>query len=93
MPSSYFCGCISGFRKSAHVLNEPIGSCYLKYAGTRGRFYYYICWLAKYSLSDVAKLAAHPKFVWVSNASCDETIIYNDPVEYLNVYLIHFSTI
>jgi hypothetical protein len=47
MPSSNFCGCKSGFRKSAHVLNKPIGSCYLKYAGTRGRFYYYICWLAQ----------------------------------------------
>jgi hypothetical protein len=36
-----------GFHKSAHVLNKPIGSCYLKYAGTRGRFYYYICWLVR----------------------------------------------
>jgi hypothetical protein len=32
------------------------------------------------SLSNVAKLAAHPKFVWGFNANCDETIIYNDPV-------------
>jgi hypothetical protein len=32
------------------------------------------------SLSNVARLAAHPKFVWVFNANCDETIIYNDPV-------------
>jgi hypothetical protein len=32
------------------------------------------------SLSNVAKLAAHSKFVWVFNASCDGTIIYNDPV-------------
>jgi hypothetical protein len=32
------------------------------------------------SLSNVAKLAAHPKFVWVFNANCDETVIYNDPV-------------
>jgi hypothetical protein len=32
------------------------------------------------SLSDVARLAAHPKFVWVFNANCDGTIIYNDPV-------------
>jgi hypothetical protein len=32
------------------------------------------------SLSNVAKQAAHPKFVWVSNANCDGTIIYNDPV-------------
>jgi hypothetical protein len=47
MPSSNFCGCTSGFHKSAHVLNKPIGSCYLKYAGTRGRFYYYICWLVR----------------------------------------------
>jgi hypothetical protein len=32
------------------------------------------------SLSNVVKLAAHPKFVWVFNANCDGTIIYNDPV-------------
>jgi hypothetical protein len=32
------------------------------------------------SLSNVARLAAHPKFVWVFNANCDGTIIYNDPV-------------
>jgi hypothetical protein len=32
------------------------------------------------SLSNVAKQAAHPKFVWVFNAKCDGTIIYNDPV-------------
>jgi hypothetical protein len=32
------------------------------------------------SLSNVAKQAAHPKFVWVFNANCDGTIIYNDPV-------------
>jgi hypothetical protein len=32
------------------------------------------------SLSNVARLAAYPKFVWVFNANCDETIIYNDPV-------------
>jgi hypothetical protein len=32
------------------------------------------------SLSNIAKLAAHPKFVWVFNANCDGTIIYNDPV-------------
>jgi hypothetical protein len=29
------------------------------------------------SLSNVAKPAAHPKFVWVFNANCDGTIIYN----------------
>jgi hypothetical protein len=34
------------------------------------------------SLSNVAKQAAHPKFVWVFNANCDGTIIYNDPVQY-----------
>jgi hypothetical protein len=34
------------------------------------------------SLSNVAKLAAHPKFVWVFNANYDGTIIYNDPVFY-----------
>jgi hypothetical protein len=33
------------------------------------------------SLSNVAKQAAHPKFVWVFNANCDGTIIYNDPVD------------
>jgi hypothetical protein len=32
------------------------------------------------SLSNVAKLAAHPKFVWVFKANCDGTIIDNDPV-------------
>jgi hypothetical protein len=32
------------------------------------------------NLSNVAKLAAHPKFVWVLNANCDGTVIYNDPV-------------
>jgi hypothetical protein len=32
------------------------------------------------TLSDVARLPAHPKFVWVFNANCDGTIIYNDPV-------------
>jgi hypothetical protein len=32
-------------------------------------------------LSNVAKQAAHPKFVWVFNANCDGTIIYNDPVQ------------
>jgi hypothetical protein len=32
------------------------------------------------SLSNVARLAAHLKFVWVFNANCDGTIIYNDPV-------------
>jgi hypothetical protein len=32
------------------------------------------------SLSKVARLAAHPKFVWVFNANYDGTIIYNDPV-------------
>jgi hypothetical protein len=32
------------------------------------------------SLSNVAKLAAHPKFVWVFNANYDGTIFYNDPV-------------
>jgi hypothetical protein len=33
------------------------------------------------SLSNVTKLAAHLKFVWVFNANCDGTIIYNDPVQ------------
>jgi hypothetical protein len=32
------------------------------------------------SLSNVAKLAAHLKFVWVFNANYDGTIFYNDPV-------------
>jgi hypothetical protein len=36
------------------------------------------------SLSNVAKLAAHPKFVWVFNANCDGTMIYNDAV-----YIVH----
>jgi hypothetical protein len=33
------------------------------------------------SLSNVARLAAHPKFVWVFNANYDGTNIYNDPVQ------------
>jgi hypothetical protein len=33
------------------------------------------------SLSNVAKLAAYLKFVWVFNANYDGTIIYNDPVD------------
>jgi hypothetical protein len=32
------------------------------------------------SVSNVARPAAHRKFVWVFNANCDGTIIYNDPV-------------
>jgi hypothetical protein len=32
------------------------------------------------SLSNVARLAAHPKFVYIFNANCYGTIIYNDPV-------------
>jgi hypothetical protein len=37
------------------------------------------------SLSNVARLAAHPKFVWVFNANYDGTIIYNDPVYNLDI--------
>jgi hypothetical protein len=33
------------------------------------------------SLSNVAKLAAHPKFMGFFNANCDGTISYNDPVQ------------
>jgi hypothetical protein len=33
------------------------------------------------SLFNVARLAAHPKFVWVCNANYDGTIIYNDSVQ------------
>jgi hypothetical protein len=32
------------------------------------------------SLSNVARLAAHPKFVRAFNANCDGTITYNDLV-------------
>jgi hypothetical protein len=39
------------------------------------------------SLNNVARLAAHPKFVWVFNANCDGTIIYNDPVQYVYRYI------
>jgi hypothetical protein len=37
-------------------------------------------------LSNVAKLAAHPISVWVFNANCDGTIIYNDPVLYTGYF-------
>jgi hypothetical protein len=33
-------------------------------------------------LSNVARQAAHPKFVWVFNANCDGTVIHNDPELY-----------
>jgi hypothetical protein len=36
--SNNFYGCTSGFQKYAHVLNKPIGSCFLKYAGIGGGF-------------------------------------------------------
>jgi hypothetical protein len=36
-------------------------------------------------LSNVAKLAAHPKFVWVFNANCEGTIIYN---ELMTLYIV-----
>jgi hypothetical protein len=32
------------------------------------------------SLSNVPRLWAHPKFVWIFNANYDGTIFYNDPV-------------
>jgi hypothetical protein len=32
------------------------------------------------SLSNVARVAAHSKCLWVFNANYDGTIIYNDPV-------------
>jgi esterase/lipase superfamily enzyme len=44
------------------------------------------------SLPNVAKLAAHSKFVWVFNGNCDGTIIYNDPVEYFTA-IVHNITI
>jgi hypothetical protein len=37
------------------------------------------------SLSNVARVAAHSKFVWVFNANYDGTIIYNDPVHTLTM--------
>jgi hypothetical protein len=33
------------------------------------------------SLYKFARMAAHPKFVWIFNANYDGTIIYNDPVD------------
>jgi hypothetical protein len=39
------------------------------------------------SLSNVARVAAHPKFVWVFSANYDGTIIYNDPVFNCNCFL------
>jgi hypothetical protein len=32
------------------------------------------------SLSNIARVAAHSKFVWIFNANYDGTIICNDPV-------------
>jgi hypothetical protein len=42
------------------------------------------------NLSNVARLAAHPKFVWVFNANCDVTIIYNDPVQLVMKVILFF---
>jgi hypothetical protein len=42
------------------------------------------------NLSNVARLAAHPKFVWVFNANCDGTIIYNDPVQLVMKVILFF---
>jgi hypothetical protein len=39
------------------------------------------------SLSNVARVAAHPKFVWVFSANYDGTIIYNDSVFNFNCFL------
>jgi hypothetical protein len=44
------------------------------------------------SLSNVARVPAHPKFVWVFNANCDGTIIYNDPV-CIQVYTVRLTII
>jgi hypothetical protein len=38
------------------------------------------------SLSNVARLAAHPQFVWVFNANYDGTIIYNELMTVLPYY-------
>jgi hypothetical protein len=44
------------------------------------------------SLFNVAKVAAHPKFVWVFNANGDVTIIYNDPVLPVKISVLIFET-
>jgi hypothetical protein len=41
------------------------------------------------SLFNVARLAPHPKFVWVFNANCDGTIIYNNPV-HIRLFLFFY---
>jgi hypothetical protein len=46
------------------------------------------------SLSNVAMVASHPKFVWVFNANYDWTIIYNDPVRTLYyIFTNHVSIV
>jgi hypothetical protein len=42
------------------------------------------------SLSNVARLAEHPKLVWVFNANFDGTIIYNNHVQ-INTYVASFE--
>jgi hypothetical protein len=39
------------------------------------------------SLSNVVRLPAHPKFVWVFNVNCDETIVYNDRVDFFFIFI------
>jgi hypothetical protein len=50
------------------------------------------------SLSNVARLGAHPNFVWVFNANCDGTITYNDSdvllcICYFSVLNSHFISL
>jgi hypothetical protein len=40
------------------------------------------------SLSNIARLAADPKFVWVFNANYDGTIIYNVMTLYLYCFIL-----
>jgi hypothetical protein len=52
----------------------------LPIGGVTGAAVIEICLLVSTSLSNVGRLAAHPKCLWVFNAYCDGTIICNDPV-------------
>jgi hypothetical protein len=38
------------------------------------------------SFANVARVAAHSKFVWVFNANYDGTIIYNNPVHGVTIH-------
>jgi hypothetical protein len=59
-----------------------MSTCEVRLFVPKGGFTAYVSGM---TVADEIFCAAHPKFVWVFNANCDETIIYNDPVGILKM--------